>query len=197
MFEFLLRLAPVVRGALMLLVVGSAYALTSAVQLVLPFSDAFIPLIAFVALLVAAPILFPEIRSFIRSGAGTFAWLAASTALFLFTPAMTFAQEIGETLPAFDLGSMFTSVGALAAFLVVATQFVRAQIWKTLDGNVLVGFVFVLGIILALVGFYVKLLPAADVFAAVAFGLGAAVTAIGTVNLYKSKQALKSTTTAG
>ncbi len=189
MFEFLLRLSLVVRGTLMILVLGSAYALTAAVQLALPAAGAIIPLAMCVAALVAAPILFPEIRSFLRSGAAVFAWLAASAALFILTPALTFAQEVGETLPVFDIGSLFTSTASLAAFVVVIVQFVRAQIWKTLDGKALVGVVFITGIGLALVGFYVKLLPAADVFAAIAFGLAAAVTAIGAVNLYKSKQA--------
>jgi hypothetical protein len=195
MFNFPIRLPLVVSGALMVLVVGSAFALTAAVQLALPFADAVIPLLAFVAVLVMAPVVFPEIRSFVRSGAGTFAWLAASAVLFCLTPAITFAQEVGESLPVFDIGSIFTSTASLAAFVIVIVQFIRAQIWKTLDGNALVGVVFVTGIGLALVGFYVKLLPATDVFAAIAFGLAAAVTAIGAVNLYKAKQAQKTTLT--
>jgi hypothetical protein len=188
-------LSVILRIAGMALLLGAVAALTSAVLAVTPAVAVYVPLIFLAATLVLAVIMFPEVRSFTRSGAATFSFLAASAVLLVLTPAVTFAQDLTDLPAAIDIGSLFTSTASLAAFVVVLVQFIRAQIWKSLDGNVLVGFIFATGIGLALGGFYLQLLPATDVFSAVAFGLAASVTAIGAVNLYKSKTAENQTST--
>lgn len=183
------------RLTLSALLAAAAFVLTSAVLAIAPAVAVYVPLIFLAATLVLAVIMFPEVRSFTRSGAATFSFLAASAVLLVLTPAVTFAQDLTDLPAAIDIGSLFTSTASLAAFVVVLVQFIRAQIWKSLDGNVLVGFIFATGIGLALGGFYLQLLPATDVFSAVAFGLAASVTAIGAVNLYKSKTAENQTST--
>lgn len=188
-------LSVILRIAGMALLLGAVAALTSAVLAVTPAVAVYVPLIFLAATIVLAVTMFPEVRSFARSGAAMFSFLAASAALLVLTPALTFAQDLTDLPPVLDLGSLFTSTASLAAFVVVVVQFVRAQIWKSLDGKVLVGFIFLTGIGLALGGFYMKLLPAVDVFSAIAFGLAASVTAIGAVNLYKSKTAENKTDT--
>ncbi len=107
--------------------------------------------------------------------------------------AVALAQDLAAD-PAqqgFDIGSLFGSTAALAAFIITVVQFVRAHLWTNADGIPLVVFTFVIGIALAIAGFYMHLLPAADIVAAIAFGFTAALTAVGGVNLLKAVAAKK------
>lgn len=107
--------------------------------------------------------------------------------------AVALAQDLAAD-PAqqgFDIGSLFTSTASLAAFIVTVVQFVRAHLWKTADGIPLVAFTFIVGVALAVGGFYMGVLPVADIVAAIAFGITASLTAIGGVNLLKAVAAKK------
>lgn len=152
----------------------------------------FVPAFGFVIVLAAAPVIFPEIRAFTRSGAAIFYSLALAFIATLLTPMQMLAQgglvagaQTGQpgAIAGDALTNIFASTGTLAAAIIVGVQFVRAQIWKNLDGTSVVVVAFVLGIALALVGFSMNVLPAATWVEAIAFGAGAAVTAVGSVNL--------------
>lgn len=151
----------------------------------------YIPTFGFVVVLAAAPVIFPEIRAYWRSGAAIFYGLALAFIAILLAPAQMLAQVGGAfagggqpgAISGDALTNIFTSTGTLAAAIIVGVQFVRAQIWKNLDGTAVVVVAFVIGIGLALIGFAMQVLPAATWVEAIAFGAGAAVTAVGTVNL--------------
>lgn len=174
------------RFLLVALFCGVGIALASAVQTVVPFAHPYVPMIGFAVLALVALVVFPEIRSFRRSGAALSTWLAAS-ALFLLAPMVGLAQD-GTGIPLGDIGiditGIFTSTASLAIFAVTLVQYLRAHVWKTLDGGTLIGVVFGVCLVLAVVGFFAGLIPSAtSIYAAVGFGVGAGVTAIGGVNL--------------
>lgn len=110
--------------------------------------------------------------------------------------AIAIAQDLAvdPAQPGLDIGSLFGSTAALAAFIITVVQFVRAHLWTGADGIPLIVFTFVIGIALAIAGFYMHLLPAADIVAAIAFGFTAALGAVGSVNLLKAVAAKKQLT---
>lgn len=85
----------------------------------------------------------------------------------------------------FDLAAIFSSTAALSVFVVTAVQFIRAHLWKTLDGIMSIAFTFVLAIVLAIVGFYLHLVPVTELAGAAGFGASAGLMAVGGVNLLK------------
>jgi hypothetical protein len=94
-------------------------------------------------------------------------------------------SPIGDPGGGLDLAGIFGSTAALAGFVITAVQFVRAHVWQTLDGITSIVFTFVLSVVLAIVGFYLHLVPVAAIGEAAAFGASAGVVAIGGVNLLK------------
>ncbi|MDT8323261.1 MAG: hypothetical protein RRA94_04035 [Bacteroidota bacterium] len=179
------------RLVLTLLVFGAGQLAAAVLAPIVGAGSGFIPAIGFAFVLAAAPVIFPEARAFVRSGAAVFYGLALSFIALTFAPAQMLAQ-VGSAFAGSGqsgaitgdaLTNIFTSTGTLAAAIVVAVQFVRAQIWKNLEGTAVVVLAFVLGIGLALIGFAMHVLPAATWVEAIAFGAGAAVAAVGSVNL--------------
>lgn len=107
--------------------------------------------------------------------------LIAIAAVFMLQ-SVALAQTDAPSI-SFDLTAIFASTGALALFSITLIGFIREKVWKTLDGMTLTGVVFVTNIALAIAGFYMgALTAAADLYAALGFGVGAGIAAIGIVS---------------
>lgn len=101
----------------------------------------------------------------------------------LFVPVVALAQDVVDPTVPIDLGMIFGSAAALAAFAVTAVQFIRAHLWKTLDGLAVVAVTWVLCVLLSILGYYLGATSFTAVGQAIGFGVSAGILAVGGVNL--------------
>ena len=96
-------------------------------------------------------------------------------------PVQLFAQGNIGVDPSFQIGNLFVDIGSLSVFIIVVTAYVRAHVFPQLDGWGAKAVTFLIGIGLALIGFYMHLLKVGTLYEAVTFGASAALMAMGGV----------------
>lgn len=104
--------------------------------------------------------------------------------VLLFVLLLTLGYANAQTLFGlpFDIGQYFASTAAFAATLVALVAFLRKQFMPALDGTRVQMFTFILGIGLALIGWFLGQLPDKNILEALTFGVTAAGIAIASVD---------------